>query len=457
MSSNNVIQIYFKDRHQTCSKPQYQYNHGQILYFADIDLPEVFEVHFSNSNEECAKSQFGRDNRVQIPDEYFWSGALAIYAWIYLHDGDDDGETIYEVDIPLIKRGEPSDEEIAPNEETLVDRVLTELNYAVGRTDENVSTIENYANQSAENVLHYPTIIDGYWNVWDADSEQFVSTGVKPNGEHGLTVFPSRNLFIIETNSKGVVTSAPNLEISFYAYRGNERVPLSLSSCGDLWYGTWGTFKVASVAISDIVYGFSELIYTTSIVGKFNTQSVTYNLLVDGSIEYPVTVQFIAVKSGEGGVSVTAQPPAVFIPTDSNGVISTAFNKTVTFTLRKGSELDGANWDSNGVDYTDPNSTGGEIIWSGGGVGGSPSATYDEHINIPANCTIPDVQYITATARVSDTESYTCSVPVVAIKREITTQQMNDAINSAITAQYTSLTDYIDNAVATAVANATGG
>ena len=135
----NIIYLYFKGKHLITSKSQYQYNHGQYLYFADLNLPQAFEVHFSNKQRGESKTQIGSNKLVEIPDEYFWSGALEIYAWIYLHSGNDDGETIYEVKIPLIKRAKPTDEEPLPVQQSAIDKAIAELNNAVDITNENVN------------------------------------------------------------------------------------------------------------------------------------------------------------------------------------------------------------------------------------------------------------------------------------------------------------------------------
>ena len=135
----NIIYVYFKGKHLVTSKSQYQYNHGQFLYFADLDLPQAFEVHFSNTDRGYSKPKVGSNRLVEIPDEYYWSGALQIYAWIYLHSDIDDGETIYEVKIPLIKRAKPTDEEPLPQQESAMERAIAELNNAVEITTENAN------------------------------------------------------------------------------------------------------------------------------------------------------------------------------------------------------------------------------------------------------------------------------------------------------------------------------
>lgn len=139
----NIIYIYFKGKHQVTSKSQYQYNRKQYLYFADLNLPQVFEVHFSNRDKGESKTQIGNDKLVEIPDEYFWNGALQIYAWIYLHSGADDSETIYEIRIPLTKRAKPTDEEPLPVQQSAIDKAIAELNNAVNVTTENVNKTES--------------------------------------------------------------------------------------------------------------------------------------------------------------------------------------------------------------------------------------------------------------------------------------------------------------------------
>lgn len=170
----NIIYLYFKGKHLITSKPQYQYNHGQYLYFADLNLPQTFEVHFSNKERGESKTQIGSNKLVEIPDEYFWSGALEIYAWVYLHSGTDDGETIYEVKIPLIKRAKPTDEEPLPVQQSAIDKAISELNNAVDITNENVDKTNADKTQVAtikEEVVTLKEEIDSTANTVSQDAQ----------------------------------------------------------------------------------------------------------------------------------------------------------------------------------------------------------------------------------------------------------------------------------------------
>ena len=51
---------------------------------------------------------------------------------------------------------------------------------------ESASEAGNAEAAAEEAVRHYPRIVDGYWQVWDADAQQWHDTGVKAVGEDGL-------------------------------------------------------------------------------------------------------------------------------------------------------------------------------------------------------------------------------------------------------------------------------
>ena len=166
----NIVNAYFKDAQMTKTEACYQYDYGRILRLNDLELPDEYEVHFSNSDRGSSITMIGDSNGVSIPDEFFVSGET-IYAWIFLHEGENDGETVKEVIIPIIRKSKPTDEEPTPVEQSVITQAIAALNVAVEETQTNVT--------------HYPKIIDGYWYVWDAVNESFVNTGVQANGPQG--------------------------------------------------------------------------------------------------------------------------------------------------------------------------------------------------------------------------------------------------------------------------------
>lgn len=137
----------------------YQYDYGQILKFEGLELPDAFEVHFSNSSraEDTAKTQIGTTTEdgvstVSVPDEYLTTGKY-IYAFIYLHSEENDGETEYLVTIPVRKRPSINPEPVTPEEQSVITQAIAALQDAVEKTAEDVQTTEQnvaFAEQFAD-------------------------------------------------------------------------------------------------------------------------------------------------------------------------------------------------------------------------------------------------------------------------------------------------------------------
>lgn len=120
---NTVIALFNPGSNKTTTAFRYQYDYGQRLQFAGIELPATYTVHFSNYIDNVAKKVLGDSTGVDIPDEYLETG-LPVYAWVYLHTGENDGETVYEVTIPVRKRSEPVDETPTPAQQSIIDQLV---------------------------------------------------------------------------------------------------------------------------------------------------------------------------------------------------------------------------------------------------------------------------------------------------------------------------------------------
>ena len=147
--SNNIITAAFANSDITYTKPAYQYDYGMILKFSGIELPQAYEVHFSNT-EFCGESisQIGDESGVTIPDEMFLSGS-PIYAWTYLHTGEDDGETVYKAVIGVNKRARPSNLEPTPVQQDAITQAIAALNVAVEQTAADVVAADASAQAAA--------------------------------------------------------------------------------------------------------------------------------------------------------------------------------------------------------------------------------------------------------------------------------------------------------------------
>ena len=111
----------------TAQTPLWQYDHGQILRIRGLELPQYYEVHFSNNEYSGDAEPIVADGEyVRIPDAYLLSGA-PVYCFVWLTSGEDDGETEYRITIPVNKRPRPSDIEPTPDEERLIDQLIAAL------------------------------------------------------------------------------------------------------------------------------------------------------------------------------------------------------------------------------------------------------------------------------------------------------------------------------------------
>ena len=171
---NEIINVTYKANKEVRVKTSlYQWDRGVKLRITGIDLPENYEVHFSNQQfSGDAKVAIGDASGVVIPDEYTSTGRT-IYAWLVLQDDPTNEKSMFTVVIPVIKRPMPEDEELTPSQRTYIDEAIAAMNEAVSD-----------AQQAIE---HYPRVNNGVWQVWDVENEEYVSTGVQAQGPQGET------------------------------------------------------------------------------------------------------------------------------------------------------------------------------------------------------------------------------------------------------------------------------
>lgn len=134
--NNNILTVAFGPSRTGQTRKAYQYDYGMVLKFPELSLPAAYEVHFANKETGVdSVTQIGGTNGVSVPDAMFISGD-PIYVWIYLHTGQDDGETVYRALVPVVKRARPSDTTPDPVEQSEIDQAIAALNAAVEQTGE---------------------------------------------------------------------------------------------------------------------------------------------------------------------------------------------------------------------------------------------------------------------------------------------------------------------------------
>ena len=141
--STNIVTAAFGGSKVVRTRALYQWDYGQVLQFSGIDLPDAYTVHFSNQGVGgTAKTQVGNADGVDIPDEYLITGQT-VYAWVYLHAGDADGETVYSVIIPVVARPQPTEDEPTPVQQGAIDQAIAALNAGVEAAEEAAESVQN--------------------------------------------------------------------------------------------------------------------------------------------------------------------------------------------------------------------------------------------------------------------------------------------------------------------------
>ena len=128
----------------------FQYDKGQRLLLTGVELPETYQVHFSNEELGGSKPVIGDASGADIPDEYLVSGQ-PIHVWVYIA-GEDHAETEYHGIIGVTRRALPTDMAPSPAQRSLIDQTLGALAAAVEHTEEIRHHVEEMSEGIEESV-----------------------------------------------------------------------------------------------------------------------------------------------------------------------------------------------------------------------------------------------------------------------------------------------------------------
>ena len=141
----NITEVTFNGAKRTTTKRLYQYDYGQILQFTDLELPEEFECDFAVDRCGNSETYLGENNQIQIPNKYLTTGN-AVVGYIYLHTGEDDGETVYIFTVPVSPRPERNDPVPSTEQKSRIDTLIEQMDEAVQTAEASAES----AQQSAE-------------------------------------------------------------------------------------------------------------------------------------------------------------------------------------------------------------------------------------------------------------------------------------------------------------------
>lgn len=139
MNVTNIIRGVVNATKYTVTAPIIKEDYGLYLKIEGLDLPTVYEVDFSNSeNSGSSVTMVGNADGVLIPRQFIKSGQ-DVFAFLYWN-GDDFGRTVYKFRIPNKLRPDRTEEQPTPEEQSLIDQAISALNSAVEQTAADVVT-----------------------------------------------------------------------------------------------------------------------------------------------------------------------------------------------------------------------------------------------------------------------------------------------------------------------------
>ena len=200
----NTIELQLEKDKVAIAGSLYQYDYGQRLILSGAELPVSYEVHFSNDTFGNSKTSIGDATGVDIPDEYLLNGN-DIHVWLFLHEGESDGETEYHGIIHVVKRAQPTDQAPTPVQQSAIDQAIAALNAAVAQCDADVAMFDTKADKTdtvllttlsmgrkedttvGDNSVALGTNVEASGNCSFAQGYETIASGVDAHAEGGST------------------------------------------------------------------------------------------------------------------------------------------------------------------------------------------------------------------------------------------------------------------------------
>lgn len=145
---SNVITAAFASETFLTTERLWKGDYGQVLNIQGLELPEYYEVHFASTKNGTPQVEIGTSAGVNIPNKFLRSTGY-IYAWLFLHEGENDGETKYQIKIPVEDKGIPIDQE-TPEEKTAVQQAIEALNEETGKAEAATETAEQHRDDAED-------------------------------------------------------------------------------------------------------------------------------------------------------------------------------------------------------------------------------------------------------------------------------------------------------------------
>jgi hypothetical protein len=137
MDTSKIIKGVVNSGRYTVTAPIVKENYGIYLQIEGAELPETYQVDFSNDEHHgTSVTMIGNANGVKIPRQFIDTGK-DVFAFLYWV-GEDYGKTVYKFRIPNKLRPDRTDEQPTPEEQSTIDQAISALNTAVAQTAQDV-------------------------------------------------------------------------------------------------------------------------------------------------------------------------------------------------------------------------------------------------------------------------------------------------------------------------------
>ena len=137
MDTSKVIRGVVNSGRYTVTAPIVKENYGIYLQIEGVELPETYQVDFSNEEHRgTSVTMIGNADGVRIPRQFIDTGK-DIFAFLYWV-GEDYGKTVYKFRIPNKVRPDRTDDTPTPEEQSVIDQAISALNEAVAQTAQDV-------------------------------------------------------------------------------------------------------------------------------------------------------------------------------------------------------------------------------------------------------------------------------------------------------------------------------
>ena len=227
MNISNEVIAAFGTLKTVTTEAIYRLDEEQYLVFSNIELPASFRVDFGLCENGDTISMVGTDSKVLIPDNLLKTAGI-LHAWVWLDTGTYGGKTCYQAIIPIKQRGNVTDIQPTPEEQSTIDSLIDALNEGVDRAEAAAELLENVSAEAE-------TLEPG------SEASASYSNGVflfgiprgpqGPQGDPGVTYSIEPQVYAIVYDPESGDVTPTSLKVFAYKLRKGTSIPIT-----DGWY-----------------------------------------------------------------------------------------------------------------------------------------------------------------------------------------------------------------------------